>query len=178
MDRWLGTPPLFMLVGLVLGFVASLFYVYRAIKNGRHVSRHWRLALCTLRGCSVAVLISAVLYFIYGGGHAWSFFYGAGAAVLSFVSTALTISLFSGRSMAAGVTDRGWIFRSEAGLRRGGTRHPGVPWPVAWLPMLIGFAGVYVAENVAATVRVARTRSQLDAEPKRRDRLAREQDGG
>jgi ATP synthase protein I len=32
-DRWLGTLPLFMLVGLVLGFVASLFYVYRAIKN-------------------------------------------------------------------------------------------------------------------------------------------------
>jgi ATP synthase protein I len=32
-DRWLGTLPLFMLVGLVLGFVASLFYVYRAIKS-------------------------------------------------------------------------------------------------------------------------------------------------
>ena len=32
-DSWLGTLPLFMLVGLVLGFVASLFYVYRAIKN-------------------------------------------------------------------------------------------------------------------------------------------------
>jgi ATP synthase protein I len=32
-DRWLGTLPLFMLVGLVLGFVASLFYVYRAIRN-------------------------------------------------------------------------------------------------------------------------------------------------
>jgi ATP synthase protein I len=32
-DRWLGTLPLFMLVGLVLGFVASLFYVYRVIKN-------------------------------------------------------------------------------------------------------------------------------------------------
>jgi ATP synthase protein I len=32
-DRWLGTLPLFLLVGLVFGFVASLFYVYRAIKN-------------------------------------------------------------------------------------------------------------------------------------------------
>ena len=32
-DRVLGTLPLFLLVGLVFGFVASLFYVYRAIKS-------------------------------------------------------------------------------------------------------------------------------------------------
>jgi F0F1-type ATP synthase assembly protein I len=32
-DRLLGTLPLFLLVGLVLGFVASLVYVYRAIKS-------------------------------------------------------------------------------------------------------------------------------------------------
>ena len=35
-DRWLGTLPLFLLAGLVLGFAASLFYVYRAIKNLDH----------------------------------------------------------------------------------------------------------------------------------------------
>jgi ATP synthase protein I len=32
-DRWLGTLPLFLLVGLVVGFVAGLYYVYRAIKS-------------------------------------------------------------------------------------------------------------------------------------------------
>jgi ATP synthase protein I len=32
-DRWLGTLPLFLLVGLVLGFVAGLFYVYRALQS-------------------------------------------------------------------------------------------------------------------------------------------------
>ena len=32
-DRLLGTLPLFLLVGLVLGFVASLIYVYRALKS-------------------------------------------------------------------------------------------------------------------------------------------------
>jgi ATP synthase protein I len=32
-DKWLGTLPLFLLVGLVLGFVAGLFYVYRALKS-------------------------------------------------------------------------------------------------------------------------------------------------
>jgi F0F1-type ATP synthase assembly protein I len=32
-DRWLGTLPLFLLVGLVVGFVAGLYYVYRALKS-------------------------------------------------------------------------------------------------------------------------------------------------
>jgi len=32
-DRWLGTLPLFLFVGLVFGFVAGLFYLYRALKN-------------------------------------------------------------------------------------------------------------------------------------------------
>jgi ATP synthase protein I len=32
-DRLLGTLPLFLLVGLVIGFVASLIYVYRALKS-------------------------------------------------------------------------------------------------------------------------------------------------
>lgn len=33
LDRWLGTLPLFLLVGLVLGFVAGLFYIYRALES-------------------------------------------------------------------------------------------------------------------------------------------------
>jgi F0F1-type ATP synthase assembly protein I len=32
-DRWLGTLPLFLLVGLVLGFVAGLIYIYRALES-------------------------------------------------------------------------------------------------------------------------------------------------
>jgi hypothetical protein len=125
------------------------------------VSEHWRLALrysAWLLG--VAVLISAVLYFVYGGGYAWSFFYGAGAAVLSFVSTALTISLFSGRSMAAGVMIGAGSFvvrLAFAAAVLGIPAYLGL-WPV--VPMLVGFAGVYVAENVAAALRVARTRNE------------------
>ena len=33
MDRLLGTLPLFLLVGLVMGFVAGLYYVYQALKR-------------------------------------------------------------------------------------------------------------------------------------------------
>jgi F0F1-type ATP synthase assembly protein I len=130
------------------------------------VSEHWRLALrhsAWLLGA--AVLVSGALYFVYGGGHAWSFLYGAGAAVLSFVSTALTISLFAGRSMAAGVMIGAGSFVVRlvfAAAVLGIPAYLGL-WPV--VPMLVGFAGVYVAENVAATVRVARTRNEPSAKP-------------
>jgi Zn-dependent protease with chaperone function len=141
------------------------------------VSEHWRLALrhsAWLLG--VAVLISAVLYFVYGGGYAWSFFYGSGVAVLSFVSTALTISLFSGRSMAAGVMIGAGSFvvrLAFAAAVLGIPAYLGL-WPV--VPMLVSFAGVYVAENVAATVRVARTRNEPSAKRKARG-SAREEAG-
>ena len=96
---------------------------------------------------------------------------------MSFVSTALTISLFSGRSMAAGVMIGAGSFvvrLAFAAAVLGIPAYLGL-WPV--VPMLVGFAGVYVAENVAATVRVARTRSQPSAERKVRG-SAQEQDGG
>jgi F0F1-type ATP synthase assembly protein I len=130
------------------------------------VSEHWRLALrysAWLLG--VAVLISALLFFVYGGGQAWSFIYGAGAAVLSFVSTALTISLFAGRSMAAGVMIGAGSFvvrLAFAAAVLGIPAYLGL-WPV--VPMLAGFAGVYVAENVVAAVRMSKTRNQSSAKP-------------
>jgi F0F1-type ATP synthase assembly protein I len=130
------------------------------------MSDHWRLALwyaAWLLG--LAALISAVLFLVYGGVHAWSFLYGAGAAVLSFVSTALTISLFAGRSMAAGVMIGGASFVVRlvfAAAVLGIPAYLGL-WPV--VPMLAGFAGVYVAENVAAAVRMSKTRNRSSAKP-------------
>jgi F0F1-type ATP synthase assembly protein I len=130
------------------------------------MSDHWRLALryaaWILAG---AVLISAVLFLLFGESHAWSFFYGAGAAILSFISTALTISLFAGRSVAAGVVIGAGSFvvrLAFAAAVLGIPAYLGL-WPV--VPMLVGFAGVYVAENVAATVRVARSRNVPGAKP-------------
>lgn len=32
-DRLVGTLPLFLLIGLALGFVGGMFYVYRALQN-------------------------------------------------------------------------------------------------------------------------------------------------
>lgn len=138
------------------------------------MSDHWRLALrYAVWLLGAAVLISAALFLLYGESHAWSFFYGAGAAILSFVSTALTISLFAGRSVAAGVLIGAGSFVARLVFAAAVL---GIPayldlWPV--VPMLIGFAGVYVAENVAAAFRVAGSRS-VKPGPRR----ASEQDGG
>jgi F0F1-type ATP synthase assembly protein I len=136
------------------------------------MSDHWRVALRYAAWIlAAAVLISGALFLLYGESHAWSFFYGAGAALLSFVSTALTISLFAGRSMAAGVLIGAGSFVARLVFAAAVL---GIPaylelWPV--VPMLVGFAGVYVAENVAAAFRVAGSRSVKPGG-------AREQDGG
>jgi hypothetical protein len=82
---------------------------------------------------------------------------------LSFLSTALTISLFAGRSVAAGVMIGAGSFVVRlifAAAVLGIPAYLGL-WPV--VPMLAGFAGVYVAENVAAAVRVAKTRNEPSA---------------
>jgi hypothetical protein len=143
------------------------------------MSDHWRVALRYSAWILVAaVVISAALLLVNGAGHAWSFFYGAGTAILSFLSTALTISLFARRSMAAGVIIGAGSFVARlvfAAAVLGIPAYLGL-WPV--VPMLAGFAGVYVAENVAAAVRVAKTRNETSAKPGRRVRRAREQDGG
>ena len=130
------------------------------------MSEHWRLALGYAAWIfAAAVLISAALFLLYGGSDAWSFFYGAGAAILSFVSTALTISLFSGRSMTAGLMIGAGSFvvrLAFAAAVLGIPAYLGL-WPV--VPMLVGFAGVYVAENVAAAIRVAKSRNVSGAKP-------------
>lgn len=130
------------------------------------MSDHWRLALrYSAWILAAAVAISGLLLLFYGAAHAWSFFYGAGTAVLSFVSTALTISMFAVSSVAAGVLIGAGSFvvrLAFAAAVLGIPAYLGL-WPV--VPMLAGFAGVYVAENVAAAVRVARTRNEPSAKP-------------
>jgi hypothetical protein len=134
------------------------------------MSHHWRVALRYAAWLlAAAVVISGALLLLYGADHAWSFFYGAGAALVSFVSTALTISLFAGRSMAAGVMIGAGSFVARLVFAAAVLAIPAYLglWPV--VPMLVGFAGVYVAENVAATIRVARDRNDARAKGEARD---------
>jgi hypothetical protein len=113
------------------------------------MSDHWRLAV---RGAAMmvvlAVPVAAMIIYFYGMAHAGAFLYGAGTGILSFVSTALTVSLLMGRSTAFGVMIGAASFLARYGFAAVAL---GVPaylglWPV--VAMLVGFAGVYLAENV------------------------------
>jgi hypothetical protein len=94
------------------------------------------------------VPVAALLLYLYGVAHAEAFAYGVGIGLISLLSTALTVSLLWGPSMTVGMIVGAFSFVARCGLAAGAL---GVPaylglWPV--LPMLGGFAGVYLAENI------------------------------
>jgi hypothetical protein len=110
---------------------------------------HWRLALrCAGLIFALMVPVAALLLYLYGVAHAEAFAYGVGIGLISLLSTALTVSLLWGPSMTVGMIVGAFSFVARCGLAAGAL---GVPaflglWPV--LPMLGGFAGVYLVENI------------------------------
>ena len=113
------------------------------------MSDHWRLAVrYAVWVAAVAAVVGAVVWFLSGEAHAGAFLYGVGVGTVSFVSTALTVSLLMGRSTAGGMMVGALSFGARYGFVAAAL---GVPayldlWPVA--AMLGGFVGVYMAENV------------------------------
>ncbi len=113
------------------------------------MSPHWKLALTYAAAVSVmSALISLVVLLVYGGGYSVALLYGAFIGILSFVSTAFTVSLLTGRSTSAGMMVGGASFAARMGFAAVAL---GVPayldlWPA--VVMLAGFAAVYLAENV------------------------------
>jgi len=127
------------------------------------MSAHWRLAIHgAVRVSAGAALVGVVVWFLYGAAYAGSFFYGAGVGILSFISTALTVSLLMGRSKAFGMMIGGASFAARYGFAAVAL---GVPaylslWPL--VAMLVGFAGVYLVENVVLLPRVLIMRSDAE----------------
>ncbi len=113
------------------------------------MSAHWRLAVRYAAWVSaVTAVVAAVVWFLFGEAHAGSFLYGVVVGTVSFVSTALTVSLLMGRSTAGGMLVGALSFGARYGFVAAAL---GVPaylslWPV--FAMLGGFVGVYMAENV------------------------------
>jgi hypothetical protein len=112
------------------------------------MSGHWRLAV---RGAVLMVVLAvpgaAMIFYLYGMVHAGAFIYGVGTGILSFISTALTVSLMPVSSAVHGVVMWAGSFLARYGFVAVAL---GVPaylslWPV--VAMLGGFAGVYLAEN-------------------------------
>ncbi|CAN5844170.1 hypothetical protein BH18ACT11_BH18ACT11_08850 [soil metagenome] len=134
---------------------------------------HWRLAF-RCAGLIVALMtpVAALLLFLYDLAHAEAFAYGVGIGLISLLSTALTVSLLWGPSMTIGMIVGAFSFVARCGLAAGAL---GVPaylglWPV--LPMLGGFAGVYLAENIVlmpGAIKISHASIKREAERARRE---------
>lgn len=110
---------------------------------------HWRVAFrCALWMLALAAPVAISLFFVYGGASAGAFGYGVGVGLVSFVSTAVTVSLITGTSRAAGVL----LGMISFGARYGFVAVAlGVPAYLEIGPvtaMMAGFAGVYFVETV------------------------------
>ncbi len=113
------------------------------------MSPHWRLAVWHAAWVSVgAALVGVVVWLLYGEAYAGSFLYGVGVGIVSFVSTAFSVSMLTGRSKASDMVICASSFVARYGfvaVALGVPAYLGL-WPV--VPMLLGCAGVYLAENV------------------------------
>lgn len=109
---------------------------------------------CLAAGSAAAVVVlaapAAVVVFRYAGeASGWALLYGIGVGLITFASIALTVGLMTVRPTGARVM---WGAVSYAGrlvFAAGAVVVPALMdlWPV--VPMLGGFAGVYIVENVA-----------------------------
>jgi hypothetical protein len=134
---------------------------------------HWRLAFrCAGWIVALMVPVAALLLHLYGLGHAEAFGYGVGIGLVSLLSTALTVSLLWGPSMTIGMMVGAFSFVARCGLAAGAL---GIPaylglWPV--LPMLGGFAGVYLVENIVlmpGALKISHASIKREAERAKRD---------
>ena len=109
---------------------------------------HWRLAFkCAVWTALLAVPVIALVWYLYGGSSGAAFAYGVGVGILSFVSTAVTVSWLT-RGTRVWVLAGSATFVARYGfvaLALGVPAYLGA-WPL--LAMLGGFAGVFLAENV------------------------------
>ena len=133
------------------------------------MSTHWRLAARHAVWVSVgAALAGAVIWFLYGEAYAGAFLYGVGVGIVSFVSTALTVSLLVGRSTVVGMLTAMASFAARFGFAAVAL---GVPayldlWPVG--AALGGFAGVYLAENALLLPGVLMLKSNTERSVRKR----------
>jgi hypothetical protein len=112
------------------------------------LSEHWRLAArYTFMVGVVAVLSGLGIWQHWGFPFAGAFGYGVVIGLASFVSTALSVSLLTGKSVAwRAVGGASFVLRyGFVAVALGVPAYLGA-WPI--LAMLSGFAGVYLLENV------------------------------
>ena len=135
------------------------------------MSAHWRLVLWYAAWVPAgAAVVGMAIWFLYGEVHGGAFLYGVSVGIVSFVSRALTVSLLTVRAKAFKMMIGAFLFVARYGfwaVALGVPAHLGL-WPV--LPMMLGCAGVYLAETVLLLpgVLMVRTRRSVRERVERR----------
>lgn len=124
------------------------------------MSALWRLAA----GSAVAVVVFAVpaafAVFRYAGeASGWAFLYGIGVGLITFASIALTVGLMTVRPTGARVVWGSVSYVGRLVFAAAAVAVPAFAELLPVLPMLGGFAGVYVVENVALLWAASRSTS-------------------
>jgi hypothetical protein len=141
------------------------------------MSDHWRLAFrCAGLIILLAIPAGALLMYLYSGPHAGAFAYGVAVGLLSLLSTALTVTLLSRRSMAGGMAVGAASFAGRCGFAAGRSVRP-LTWSCGpCFPPWAGFAGVYLAENVVllpGALKISHASIKREAERSARERVER-----
>lgn len=121
------------------------------------MSAHWRLALLGAGVMAGLAAPAALAFWFWGGGaHAVAYLYGAAVGMLSFGSIAVTVALILGRTTPLKMLLGAMVYLGRLVFAAAAV---GVPiffgwWPVA--PLVVGFAMVYVVENVVLLLGAAK----------------------
>lgn len=127
------------------------------------MSPHWRLAFRYAAWVAVGAVLGAIfIWLLHGPATAGSFIYGAITGIISSLSTAVTVSLITGRSSVGGTMLGGFSFMARyvfAAVALGLPAYLGL-WPA--VAMCGGFAAVYLVENVVLLPLAASALSRMD----------------
>ena len=118
-------------------------------RPGCQMSDHWRVALrCAAFMVVLVAVVAGVMFYVYSPAGSLAFCYGAGVGIVSFVSTAVTVSLLTGRSKYRGILVGATSFGARYGFAAVALSIPAYLdlWPT--VAMFVGFTGVYFVETV------------------------------
>lgn len=114
------------------------------------MSQHWSLAA---RGAAttlaVALPVAGMGVYFRGPGDAGAFLYGVGIGLIVFVAIAATVSLITVRPTGVRVAIGAVLYLGRLAFAAAAIGIPAYFDYLPVVPMVLGFAGVYIVENVA-----------------------------
>ena len=121
-----------------------------------------RLAVLGLVWIAVLALpTAAVVFYFFGQAHALGFLYGIGVGAVAFASIAVSVALLTGPRTPGRIMLGVFCYVGRFGFAVLAVILAvyALGWPV--LPIIGGFAGVYVVENVAILIALGRSGSPI-----------------